>query len=157
MNAKTRFEVSFVIGIILMLLTICSLILMYAARNEDQLLQWFGAHELFISSGDITEDDFIVNRYNISDFYKEGINEQFPLGQWVILDGEVLECGTSIGDRPYIGLGIGKFQGLGCFFDVEHANYLHDKVKAETKIRIRGQFKGKIYGNLVFSDCSIVK
>lgn len=157
MNAKTRFEVSFVISLVLMLLVICSSILMYAGSNEDRLLQWFGVHELFIRSGDIKKSDFIVNRYNISNFYEEGINEQFPIGQWVILDGKVLECGLSIGDRPYIGLGVGEFQGLGCFFDAEYADYLRHKVKPETNIRIRGRFEGKIYGNLVFSDCSIVK
>ncbi|MPT35230.1 MAG: hypothetical protein E2604_09090 [Flavobacterium sp.] len=157
MDAKKRFEVSFVIGIVFMLLTIFSLMLMYAARNEDQLLQWFGVNELFISSSDITEDDFIVNGYNISNFYDEGIKEEFPIGQWVILDGEVLQCDLAMGNRPYIGLGIGKYHAFGCFFDVEFTDYLLHKIKPKTKIRIRGQFKGEMYGSLVFSDCSIVK
>jgi len=152
MNAKTRFEVSIIITLVLTLVIFFSSLLTFLVSHENDLLDFFEKQPLFVSNKQVEKSDIMIDHTSVSNFYTDGI-----MGKWVVIDGRVLECGLSIGHRPYLGLGIDKYEALGCFFDVEHSDYILNKIQQGSQIKIRGQFKGKMYGNLIFSNCSIIR
>lgn len=155
--SKNAFELSFIIGLIIMIITLAWAIITYSLTYEKHLLSLFAKSELFINESEITLSDSIVNSKNVRLFYRNGMNEELPYGTIVVLNGKVSAQGLSIGSRPFIGLTISEYNGFGCFFDTEYTSYVLEKIKKGENIRIRGKYRGTMYGNIIFADCSIIK
>lgn len=156
-SRKDYFDVSIIICVLLFIVFIAYRTFEFLEKNEDSLFSFFEKKELFISETDIQNSDSIVDGNSVGKFFVLGMNDEYPVGEWVVITGDVLECGESIGRRPYIGLGVGNYHGVGCFFDKQYSYYILNRINKGQELRIRGQFKGKMYGNLILANCAIIK
>lgn len=155
--SKNTFDLCFIFGLISIIITIAWAIVTYSLAYEKHLLSLFSKSELFINESEIAISDSIVDIKNVRQFYRNGINEELPAGTFVVLNGIVSAHSLSIGSRPFIGVTISEYKGFGCFFDNEFAPYILEKIENGKNIRIRGKYRGTMYGNIIIADCSIIR
>lgn len=151
------FEITFLAGLITLMVGLMSTILYVAVTDEDKLFRWTISSKLYINKNDISPYDMKIDARSIEVFSSEARMDNIQLDRSVVLTGNITEIGTSVGNRPFIGMQIGGVKGIGCFFDNYYTDYLYGNFETGLPISIRCTYKGVVFGNLVFSDCSIIR